>query len=162
MREILFNIRSFLILEDWFTLPHVPVHGEFCQYHCRYDGDAVVGVIDWDTARLAPRIQDVARAIDIGLGWGPLVEDYDGFTWQRTEIPVVSDVAHWVNCYLQEGPPLSQREIELFPYICAAMWPTAGGAQVPASEEEMAECDRVVRFMRFWLNEATVIQDALS
>lgn len=160
MEEILHTARSILVSEDWFELPHVPVHGEYCQYHCRYAGDKVVGVIDWDTARLAPRIQDVARALDIGLGWGA-VEDYDSFQWQRTEIPEVADVVHWVDCYRETAPPFSRKELELFPYACAAMWPTAGGSQVPGTEARVADCDRVVQFMRFWLDEAAVIQEAL-
>ena len=153
--------RSVALARNWWGLPHVPVHGEFCQYHCRYQGDELVAVIDWDTARLAPRIQDVARAMDVCLGWGTSVEDYDSFQWRKTAVPEVADVVHWVDRYRDSGPAFSRKEVELLPYACAAMWPTAGGSHVPNSEAEVPGCDRVVQFMRFWLDEAAAIQEAL-
>lgn len=154
---------TFLVAQDWYGLPHVPVHGEFCQYHCRYEGDNVVGAaIDWDTARLAPRIQDVARAVNIAVGWGPTVVDYYSYKWHRTEVPEVADVARWARHYLQTAPAFSRKELALFPHVCAAMMPTAGASQVPEVEAEMAGCERVVELMRFWLDEAEAIRDALA
>ena len=40
----------------WFRLPIMPIHGDFCQFNCRFDGNQVVGIVDWDHSRLAPRL----------------------------------------------------------------------------------------------------------
>ena len=66
-----------------------------------------------------------------------------------------------MDCYRQTAPPFSRKELELLPYAGAAMWPTAGGSQVPNRDEEVEDCDGVVRFMRFWIDEAKAIQEAL-
>lgn len=161
MAELLRQASSFLISRNWFELPHIPVHGEYTQYHCRYEGDDVAAVIDWDTARLAPRIQDFARAMNVGLGWGVSVPDDDSFKWRATDIPTVADVIHWVECYRGRAPPLTRTELELLPFVCVAMWPQSGGSQVPNTDAEVEDCDRVVKFMRFWIDEARAIQDTL-
>ena len=57
---------------------------------------------------------------------------------------------------------LSARESELFPYVCAAMWGTAGTACVPSDDTQVEGCERVVDFMRFWLVEAAAIRRALT
>ena len=119
-------------------------------------------MIDWDTLRLAPRLHDLSRAIDIGIGWSSRVVDPYAFTWNQVDVPTVEDVVEWMTSYLELAPPLSRREIELFPYICAAMWGTAGCPGVPRKDQDLEGCDRVVDFMRFWLDEAPTIQDALS
>ena len=72
------------------------------------------------------------------------------------------DIVDWMASYLELAPPLSGREIELFPYVCAAMWGTAGCPGVPRRDSEIENCGRVLDFMRVWLREATSIQDALS
>ncbi len=163
MAELLQQASSFLISRNWFELPHIPVHGEFTQYHCRYhrDGDEVAAVIDWDTARLAPRIQDFARAMNVGLGWGASVPDDDSFKWRWTDIPSVADVVHWVDCYRETGPPLTQTELKFLPFVCVAMWPQSGGSQVPNTDADVDDCNRVLHFMQFWIDEATTIQNAL-
>ena len=127
----------------------------------RYHGDEVAAVIDWDTARLAPRIQDFARAMNVGLGWGASVPDDDSFKWRWTDLPTVADVVHWVDHYRETAPPLTRTELELLPFVCVAMWPQSGGSQVPNTDADVEDCDRVVKFMRFWLDEARAIQDAL-
>lgn len=156
------GVRSRLVAQAYWELPHIPIHGEFHQYHCRYEGDQVAAVVDWDTVRLAPRLHDVSRAIDIGVGWSASVEDPYAFRWHLTEVPTVGDIVEWMEAYLEFGPPLSRREIELFPYVCAAMWGTAGCPGVPRSDADMEHCGRVVDFMRFWVREASAIQDALA
>jgi Ser/Thr protein kinase RdoA (MazF antagonist) len=161
MGSILRQAREVLLGRDWWSLPHIPVHGEFCQYHCRYEGEEVIAVIDWDTTRLAPRIQDLARAIDVGMGWSSAVSTYDSFQWRLTDTATIEDVAKWLSCYLELAPPLSRTEAELLPYACAAMWPTAGGSQVPGTDEQVQDCERVVQFMRFWVDEAQAISDVL-
>lgn len=121
MGSMLKTAKGLLLQRDWWQLPHVPVHGEFCQYHCRFEDGRLVAVIDWDTTRLAPRIQDLARAVDVGLGWGESVETYDSYQWRWTDTPTVEAVAQWMNGYLAMAPPLTTKEVELFPYVCAAI-----------------------------------------
>lgn len=161
MNNTLRLARDYLLDRDWFSLPHVPIHGEFCQYHCRYAGERVLGVIDWDTTRLAPRIQDAARALNVAIGWGP-VDTYYSFAWQLTATPDLGAIARWVDHYLQDAPPFTQEELELFPYLCAAVWPTSGGAQVPRNEEEVNNCERVAEYMQFYLDEAEAIKLAIA
>lgn len=156
------GIRANLDQEPYWELPHIPIHGEFSQYHCRYEGDEVAAVIDWDTVRLAPRLHDLSRAIDIGIGWGSSVEDPYTFSWHQTDVPSVDDIAEWMESYLELGPPLSQKEVKLLPYVCAAMWGVAGCPAVPRSDAEVENCERAADFMRLWLTEASAIQDALS
>lgn len=161
MNETLRRARDYLLARDWFSLPHVPIHGEFNQYHCRFEGERVLGVIDWDTTRLAPRIQDVARAMNVGIGWGP-VDTHYSFAWQLTATPDIGAIIRWVDHYLQNAPPFTREELELFPYLCAAIWPTSGGAQVPRNEDEVHNCERVAEYMRFFVDEADAIRRAIA
>ncbi len=161
MAELLNRASSLLIAKNWFDLPHIPIHGEYHQYHCRYDGDQVAAVIDWDTARLAPRLQELCRALNVGIGWGAPILDNDNYRWQWMGVPSVGDVADWMNHYRESAPPLSLDETELLPYVCVGMWPQSGGSQVPSCDEEVEGCDRVVQFMRFWFDEAEAVRDAL-
>lgn len=62
------EVKASPLLEGYWDLPHVPIHGEFSHHHCRYMGDEVAAVIDWGTVRLAPRLHDLSRTIDIGIG----------------------------------------------------------------------------------------------
>lgn len=156
------GVRSSLIQKRYWELPHIPIHGEYHQYHCRYEGDEVAAVIDWDTARLAPRLHDLSRAIDIGIGWSSSLDDPYNFSWHYTDVPTVEDIVEWMRSYLELGPPLSRREIDLFPSVCAAMWGTAGCPGVPRSDAEIESCEKVTDFMRLWLTEASAIQDALG
>ena len=156
------GVRANPILKGYWDLPHIPIHGEFSHYHCRYEGDAVSAVIDWVTVRLAPRLHDLSRAIDIGIGWDPSLEDSSTFGWHLTQVPSVEDVVEWMDSYLELGPPLSRKEVEMFPYVCAAMWGIAGCPAVPRTDAEIENAERAADFMRFWLTEASAIQDALS
>lgn len=160
--EIFENVRADLVAAKYWDLPHVPIHGEFSQFHCRYEDDKVIGVIDWDTLRLAPRLHDLSRAIDIGIGWSSQVVDPYAFAWHLVDIPRMDDIIDWMKAYLELAPPLSAKEIELFPYVCAAMWGTAGCPGVPRRDSEVEGGRKLLDFMRLWLREASAIQDALG
>jgi hypothetical protein len=51
-------------LAVWYFPPREPVevvcHGDLAPYNCVFDGDRLVGVIDFDTAHPGPRLWDVA------------------------------------------------------------------------------------------------------
>lgn len=48
-------------------------------------------------------------------------------------------------------PHFGRKELDLLPSVCAATVPPAGASQVPETKAEIADCERVVQFMRSWL-----------
>lgn len=45
------------------TPAEVVCHGDFAPYNCVFDGERVVGVIDFDAAHTGPRLRDIAYAV---------------------------------------------------------------------------------------------------
>lgn len=43
--------------------PEVVCHGDFAPYNCVFDGERMVGLIDFDAAHTGPRLRDVAYAV---------------------------------------------------------------------------------------------------
>ena len=56
--------------------------------------------------------------------------------------------------YHEEAPPLSADEADLLPPLCAAYWLTSACAKVPRDAAEVEGCERMVHFMRRWLDGA--------
>jgi len=52
----------------WAELSLIPVHGDYHHFNCRFKGDRVVGIVDFDNARMECRLYDVAHALNITLG----------------------------------------------------------------------------------------------
>ena len=78
------------------------------------------------------------------------------------ELNYVTDAKGEVDRAASKPLPYPPKEIELFPYVCAAMWGTAGCPGVPRSDAAIEGCRKVVDFMRFWLQEAAAVRDALK
>jgi Ser/Thr protein kinase RdoA (MazF antagonist) len=153
--------RARVAAAGWYSLPQVPVHGDFGLHNCRFSGTELVGVIDWDTARLAPRLLDVAYAINMAVGWSAEVKGFFDFRWKDAVIPQQADIARWLDLYRQGGPQFSDEEIALLPPLCAAYWLTSSCGRVPLQEEEVDGCEQVVHFMRYWLDAADELSIAL-
>jgi Ser/Thr protein kinase RdoA (MazF antagonist) len=145
----------------WADLPAVPIHGDFCQFNCRFTGANVSGVIDWDCARKEPRIVEVAFAMNIGLGWSREIDYYENFQWSLSRNPQVDEMIEWLKAYLSEGPRLSEQELRMLPYACAAIWPSPGAGFVPDSEQNLRRCGRFESRMASLISDATAISDAL-
>lgn len=45
------------------TLPHLVIHGDYYAENLLFDGDRLVGVVDWDKARWQPRVVELAEAL---------------------------------------------------------------------------------------------------
>jgi Ser/Thr protein kinase RdoA (MazF antagonist) len=112
----------------WWDLPVQPIHGDYCQFNCRFRSSDVVAVIDWDHARLAPRLLDVAHALNITLGWPSSIDYYEDFRWSDAMPLEPADVSAWLAKYCRSGAPLDGREVQILPWACLALWPwqTAG------------------------------------
>ncbi|WP_406318321.1 aminoglycoside phosphotransferase family protein [Streptosporangium sp. NBC_01639] len=69
------------VTDGWMLPPRTPTevicHGDYAPHNCVFEGDEVVGIIDFDTAHPAPRLWDIGYAV---YRWAPTgrVEDRDG------------------------------------------------------------------------------------
>jgi len=161
MRGLLEKAKQRAVELGWLDLPLSPIHGDYCQFNCRFKGNRVVGVVDWDQARLAPRLLDVVFAVNIGLGWSGSLDYYEDFLWRDSVLPDLQALVNWLAEYGQQAPPFSEEEIRLFPLLCAALWPGPAGGFEPKCEAEMPGCDAVVGYMRRLVDEADDISGAL-
>jgi Ser/Thr protein kinase RdoA (MazF antagonist) len=114
----------------WWEVAVQPIHGDYCQFNCRFRGDGVAAIIDWDHARLAPRISDVAHALNVTLGWAREIDYYEDFRWRDARPLRPDEVGVWLARYCQSAGPLTVQEARLLPWACLAHWPrqTAGFA----------------------------------
>ncbi|NKB70485.1 MAG: phosphotransferase [Candidatus Latescibacteria bacterium] len=159
---ILQKAKERLSAAEWFALPHVPIHGDFCQFNSRFKNHALVGVVDWDTARLAPRILDVAHAMNIALGWSSSIDYYEDFKWQDTVVPKEREIVHWITQYRRLAPEMTDKEVHLLPLVCAAIWPAPSSGFEPKNEQEVENCEIAIDFMRHFMDEADAISKAIN
>ncbi len=160
--DLLDKAKQRLMGLGWQDLPRSPIHGDYCQFNCRFDKDVVVGVVDWDHARLGPRLLDIAHAVNIGLGWRSAIDYYEDFRWQHAVLPYRQELVNWYVEYGSTAPPLSDREAQLLPLVCTALWPAPSGGFEPKCEAEIPGCDAIVATMRHFLNEAEDISRDLK
>lgn len=133
--------------DGWNRLPVQPIHGDFCQFNCRFSASDVVGVVDWDHARLGPRLLDIAQAVNIGLGWATEIDHYEDFTWADARPLEIEQVSTWLTAYLSEARPLTATEARLLPWACAALWPWHVGGFWPQNSDAWCAPDAVTDYV---------------
>jgi len=146
----------------WDDLPRIPVHGDFHQFNCRFDGHRVVGVVDFDNSRLEPRLYDVAYAISFMLGMDWPAEAQTRGRWRRCRTMSPGPWQAWVKAYLREAAPLEPAEARLLPYVCAAVWPEVVNDFYPRDSEDLPESACVVECMRHFLDHAESLAECLG
>jgi Ser/Thr protein kinase RdoA (MazF antagonist) len=70
----------------WSDLALIPVHGDYHQFNCRFEGDEVAAVVDFDNSRLEPRLYDIVYALHMMLGLGWQVEAEKEPVWSRARL----------------------------------------------------------------------------
>jgi len=104
------------------ALPHTVTHGDFTLANILFLDGRVSGIFDFDWARWAPRIRDVADGLFFisGERRTPLVASD---IWSLTEAAVLSPerALCWLRSY-QETAPLEARELDCIPLALAARW----------------------------------------
>ena len=151
-----------LVSLGWEERDCIPVHGDFHQSNCRFDGDRVVGVVDFDNSRLEPRLYDVAYAVSFMLGMDWPAEAQTRGRWRRCRPMMPHPWRAWLNAYLREGPPLEAREARLLPHVCAAVWPEVVNDFFPTDARDLPRSTRVVECMRHFLDGAESLTAALA
>src|SRR5918997_1229723 len=108
--------KSFLTLLDrlYPVLPKLVIHGGCRRGSTLFEGDRLVAMLDFDSARLEARVLDLAIAFhDFGKVWGdPGSPDF--------KVPLdLRIVSRFLDAY-QEINPLEEAEIEALPTLLAA------------------------------------------
>lgn len=118
-------------------LPHTVTHGDFTLANLLFREGQVSGVFDFDWARKAPRLRDLADGMFFIAGQRrtPLVA---ADIWSLTEAADLSveRCAHWLRSY-DACALLSPAELTCLPLALAARWLSVrveGTAKVPESE----------------------------
>jgi len=156
VREVLSQLQETLQTAEeqmerlgWSNLGRVPVHGDFHQFNCRFEGDGVVGVVDFDNSRLEPRLYDVAYALDMMLGLDWRSEWEKRFLWRNCRLLEPAVVNPWLAAYCRQGAPFSELEKKLLPLLCVVVWPEVIHGFFPTSSVEVSGCGRVAEFVRY-------------
>ena len=112
LRDLVAELREMLAITErrmkrlgWSKLPLIPVHGDYHIFNCRFAGNEVVGVVDFDNTRLEPRLYDLAYALNtmLGLDWR---REYDHvFLWAGVKPLQPMAVQTWLSAYLLKAPP---------------------------------------------------------
>lgn len=115
-------------------LPHTVTHGDFTLANLLFLNGQVSGIFDFDWARWAPRLRDLADGLFFisGQRCKPLVA---ADIWSLTEAAELSvpRCAHWLRSYAA-GAPLTDAELSCLPLALAARWLSVrveGMAKVP-------------------------------
>lgn len=115
-------------------LPHTVTHGDFTLANLLFLDGRVSGVFDFDWARWAPRLRDLADGMFFIAGQRrtPLVA---ADIWSLTEAAELSvpRCAHWLRHYAEHAP-LTLDELACLPLALAARWLSVrveGMAKVP-------------------------------
>jgi len=137
------------------ALPFSLTHGDYTPANLVFDAQGgVAGVFDFDWARWAPKVRDVADGMYFFSAQRrtPL---HAGDIWSLTEASAfdAGRCAQWIAAYREQGP-LSAKEINALPLAFAARWLSIraeGMAKVPA-EERMRFCFREADLPLSWLD----------
>jgi len=141
----------------WSDLDAIPVHGDYHLFNCRFEGDRVAAIVDFDNSRLEPRIYDVAYAMDMMLGLDWRREPEEEYLWRDARLLGPEAIGPWMTAYSRYAPPLSDTEIRLLPWVCAAVWPEAIHGFLPKTAAEVPGCERVAECMRYLLDNASML-----
>ena len=143
-----------LLDADWYSLPHIPLHGDYGQHNCRFSGTDLAAVVDWDMARMSPRIMEVAYAMNLALGPGASLR-FAGAEHLELVMPEEADIARWIASYRRFAPAFGDKEATLFPLVCAAVWPMWGHPHV--DEARVDKCELVPDYMRRFLRDPEMV-----
>ncbi len=132
----------------WDDLPAVAVHGDYHQFNCRFDGDELVAIVDFDNCRLEPRLYDVAYASDFMLALDWRRESEQRGLWRTVRRLDAARVFGWLEAYSRFAPPLSDDERRMLPSACAVVWPEVIQGFAPTRDDEVAGCESVTVAMR--------------
>ena len=146
----------------WSDLEVIPVHGDYHQFNCRFEGDRVVAIVDFDNSRLEPRLYDVAYALDMMLGLDWRREPDENFLYRNARPLDPVTLQPWMMAYSRHAPPLSEAEIRLLPWVCAAVWPEAIHGFLPKSTAEVPGCDEVAECMHHLLDNAPLLSEHIE
>ena len=162
LQEMLTFTERQMELLGWSDLDVIPVHGDYHQFNCRFEGDQVAAIVDFDNSRPEPRLYDVAYALDMMLGLNWRREADEDLIWRNAR-PLEPAALHpWMTAYSRHAPPLSEAEIQLLPWVCAAVWPEAIQGFLPKSTADVPGCEKVVQCMRQLLAKALLLSEHIE
>lgn len=138
------------------ALPKALTHGDYTLANLLFDDEGqVVGVFDFDWARWAPRVRDVADGMYfIGAQRRSPLEAADIWSMTETADFDVERCVTWLSAY-QEISPLSAAEVDAIPLAFAARWLSVrveGTAKVPP-DQRVLFCQRGITEPLRWLDE---------
>jgi len=169
VRQVIVQLYEMLTIAEgqmeslgWADLDAIPVHGDYHQFNCRFKGDRVAAIIDFDNSRLEPRIYDIAYALDMMLGLDWRREPEKEYLWRNTRLLRPEIIGSWMTAYSRYAPPLSDAEIRLLPWVCAAVWPEAIHGFLPKTAAEVSGCEKVAGCMRHLLEDAPILSEHIS
>jgi len=120
--EWLRRLRSTFDDSVYNSLPHTVTHGDYTPANLLFSGHRVVGVFDFDWARRAPRVRDLADGLFFisGTRLTPLVP---GDIWSLTEAVdlKIPRVVLWLQSY-HDVSPITHSELKAIPLALAARW----------------------------------------
>ncbi len=124
--------------EAYSGLPHVLTHGDYTLANLLFDKrDMVAGIFDFDWARWAPRVRDLADGMYfIGAVRRTPLDPADIWSLTATSDLCVDRCVLWLRAYCEEAMLLPQ-EVRALPLAFAARWLSVrieGTAKVPADD----------------------------
>jgi len=165
-RRWLTRLRSDYDRAVYDALPHTVTHGDFTLANLLFDQEtSVKGIFDFDWARWAPRVRDIADGT-LFIAGQRRTPMRPGDIWSLTEAVSlhVERCLRWVRSY-QTVAPLNDAEISVLPLAMAARWLSVrveGTAKVPEAER-LRFCFGNVAEPLLWLEENwPVVARALS
>jgi aminoglycoside phosphotransferase (APT) family kinase protein len=86
--------------------PNVFVHGDLWQGNTLWNGDTLIGVVDWDCAGTGPAGVDLGSVrLDAALCYGPDAAEYVLACWEQEAGRQATDVAYWDAVAALATPP---------------------------------------------------------
>ncbi len=140
----------------WEGLSSEPIHGDYCHFNCRFAGDIVASIVDWDHARLAPRTLDLAHFLGVACGWPVPIDHYEDFRWSATRVPELQYLENLLRCYATGGGRLCSQECELLPWTVVALWPQQV-VRFYLHDEGFERSRAVVDFSEFFIENSSQI-----
>jgi len=137
------------------TLPHLVIHGDYYGGNLLFDGDRIVGVVDYDKARWQPRVIELAEALiyftterpghlrhivysgtlDLGVVHQFLVAYADMVSLSEPEIHALPHLIRTIWLCASLNPPLEPlMSLEAAPQAVPEVLALAGWAQAHASD----------------------------
>jgi len=100
------------------ALPHLVIHGDYYAANLLFDGDCIVGVVDYDKARWRPRVLELAEALIYFAA--ERSGHFKHIVYSGTLDPGV--VCQFLAAYCNEAVSLSEAEIQALPHWIRTIW----------------------------------------